>query len=256
MRTRRSVQTALGAFACLAFVCLATVTAVPAGAGDAPTTVSRRQQKSRDAGWRQLPATQRRHLEHVYRTVKNRAPDKDWASYRRLRDKRGHSAHFERFPSHWRDFLVRNARWAQQQIKKLPAEERERLKKLSPAQRAEATKTALRPRYIAYMKKCWNVTHQVFSPLELKILKQLPPRERAQILRQSKRDAFGLVSPWSWRKYQALGARKRLVSEFLLMPKALTTLTHLPNKTATPQNKKEPAPQAKKKAAPQKKGKK
>ena len=89
---------------------------------------------------------------------------------------------------------------------------------------APTVSEALRPFFHEHVNTCRATAKEVFSPLELQLLRHLPPQQRATVLRQSDHDAFGLISPWSWRRYQGLGTRKELVWEYLVSPKALAPM--------------------------------
>ena len=190
---------------------------------EAPKPPPPRRREPPEARWRRLEPHRKRHLRNVYNHFKGRTPEKNWAAWRRLRNKR-RAQHFERLPSHWRSFLVRHARRAQEHLKKLPQEEQARLRKLPPEARTAAMKEALRPFFREHVNTCRATAKEVFSPLELQLLRHLPPQQRATVLRQSDHDAFGLISPWSWRRYQGLGTRKELVWEYLVSPKALAPM--------------------------------
>ncbi len=182
------------------------------------------------ARWRQLTRERRARLRRAYKYLKSSFTEKEWNRFRQL-NRGSKGPPIERLPSHWRSFLVRHARWARRQLEKLPKEQREKIASLPPEKRSEAIKEALRPLFRKHLYQCHAAAREVFTPLELKLLRQLPPKERTKVLRESGQSAFGLISPWSWRKYQDSGPRKALVWEYLNMPEALTrTKVHKPRK--------------------------
>jgi hypothetical protein len=189
-----------------------------------PATRPRRSAKRDEAAqarWRQLSQERRERLRRAYTHLKESLSKKEWERCRELHQG-SEAPRLERLPSHWRAFLVRYARWARKELEKLPAEQRQRIEQLPPEKRSEAIKEALRPLFRRHLYQCRKAAREVFTPLELKLLRQLPPKERAKVLRESGQSAFGLISPWSWRKYQDSGPRKALVWEYLNAPEALT----------------------------------
>jgi len=203
--------------------------AAPAATAGAPAPVATAKRGADDgakrveaarARWDRLPGHERDRLKHAYRELKERVPPaavEQWKG--RVHPERG--AQIQRLPPHWRDYLVENARWARREIAKLPEGERRDLMRLPPAERAAAIKERLKPLFQHRIAETRTAARQTFSALELFILRALPPRERAKIIRYAGSDAFGLISPWSWRRYQELGPRKDLIREYLSMPEAL-----------------------------------
>ena len=182
---------------------------------------------SPEARWRKLPAERKKRLIRFYRKIKSTLSEKEWKRCRRLHEA-GKCPRIRHLPPRWRGFLVRYARWARTQLKKLPKEERERIDRLPPAKRAEALKAVLRPLFRRHLEECRKAAREVFTPLELKILGQLAPRDRVKALNSAGRSASDLISPWSWRRYQALGPRKALVREYLLIPNGLRGFGRMP----------------------------
>jgi hypothetical protein len=183
------------------------------------------------ARWNQLSPPERSRLQRAYRELTTRVPHATVERWKGL-DRHGTRPQLQNFPPHWRAFLVANARWARGEIAKLPEKDRKELMSLPPAARAAAIKERLKPHFQRHLAECRAAAAQAFSPLELRVLGELPPRERAAAVRQSEHDAFGLISPWSWRRYREMGSRKSLVNEYLNMPDALVGSQLVPKPAA------------------------
>jgi hypothetical protein len=194
-----------------------------------------------EARWRRLSPHRQQRLQRVYRRLKTQLPEEDWARYKQLRRAQERPG-LERLPSHWRHFLVRHARWARAELKKLPPQERARIDRLPPDEKAAAIKNLLRPRFEAYLRQCRETAEQVFTPLELKLIRELPPRERATVLKRSRHNAFELISPWSWQKYQKLGPKRRLVWEYLSQPVTLRASAAPPKPRQGPHDRPDASP--------------
>ncbi len=193
----------------LTFLCAAEAPAAPS-----PDRAAREQPENR---WNALTPEQRARLKHVYR----QAPRSEWEKRAKEWARRALPP-IERFPAHWRSYIVQNSFWARRQIQALPPEKRPG-PNLSPEARVAALKEILRPLFKERAARCRVAAEKIFSPFELRMLKQLPPSEREKILTRSDRDTFGLVSPWSRRKLEAAGPDAPLAREYLLMPDALKT---------------------------------
>jgi hypothetical protein len=165
--------------------------------------------------WDALTPEQRSRLKHVYHQV----PRSEWEKRAKEWERRALPP-IERFPAHWRSYIVQNSFWARRRIQELPPEKRPG-QNLAPEARVAALKEILRPLFKDRITRCRLAAEHVFSPFELRMLKQLPPSEREKIIARADRDVFGLVSPWSRQKLAAAGAEAPLVREYLLMPDAL-----------------------------------
>ncbi len=165
--------------------------------------------------WRALSQEQRSRLKHVYRL----APRSEWERRAKEWERRGLPP-IERFPAHWRSYIVANSLWARRHIEALPPEQRLSAD-LPPEARVARLKEILRPLFREKLAHCRRAAEQIFTPFELRMLRQLPPSEREKVLRRADHDAFGLVSPSSRRKFEAAGEDARAAREYLLMPDAL-----------------------------------
>jgi hypothetical protein len=182
-------------------------------AGETPPREHPREQPEKR--WRALSQEQRSRLKHVYRL----APRAEWERRAREWERRGLPP-IERFPAHWRRYIVADSLWARRQIEALPPERRP-APDLAPEARVARLKEILRPLFRERLARGRRAAEKIFTPFELTMLRQLPPGEREKALRPGDHDPFGLVSPASRRKFEAAGDEARAAREYLLMPAAL-----------------------------------
>lgn len=173
-----------------------------------------------DTRWHKIAPKRQQQLKQAYRNLKGHYSRQALERYKLIKQKHNHPD-FNRFPSHWRRFLVKRFRFAQDHIRKLPKAEQERLDKLPHPEKMKAYKDLLTPKFKKEANACKKTVETVFSPFERHCLRRLPPTVRLEILEQSRHNAFNLISHGSWQRFQALGSRKKQVLDYLSIPDAL-----------------------------------